>query len=227
MRIFTGGSWAVGEFDRASALIGPGVAQYFALHDDVINLSKGHSSCLTQIEVLNNFLNRFVLFPSDTVYWLVHNPLIDIPAEEIYKDQTSLAVSIENILIKNLEYADTIAEKHKIIINLIGASCDLNTIKIDQFKNLTILVPSWGKLINELYPTSIFARQTNELDLLKLELEKYRPDLIPECESITGMAFSKRKFMLTVPDKFASFHPTSLAHKQLRDYLCPELAHIF
>ena len=226
MRIFTGGSWAIGEFDRASRLIGPGVAQYFALHDDVINLSKGQSSGLKQIEVLDNFLNRFVLFPGDTVYWLIHNPLIGIPTEEIYKDQTSLAVSIKNILIKNLEYADTIANKYKITINLIGASCDLDSVTTAQYTNLNILIPSWGKLMNESYPSSIFARQTNELDLLKLELEKYRPDLIPEYESITGMAFSKRKFMLTVSDKFASFHPTSLAHKQLRDYLSPEWAHI-
>jgi len=226
MRIFTGGSWAIGEFDRDSRLIGPGVAQYFSLHDDVINLSKGFSSCVWQIQILDNFLSRFVVLPGDVVYWLVHNPLIDIPTEQIYKNQNSLATSIKNILIKNLAHANTVAGKYKITINLIGAACDLDSVDISQYNNLNLLIPSWGKLIDESYPASIFARQTNELDLLKIQLEKHRPDLIPEFETIAGMAFGKRKFMLTIPDKFASFHPTSLAHKQLRDYLCPEWAHI-
>jgi len=226
MRIFTGGSWAVGEYDRQARLCGPSFAQYFSLHDDVVNLSKAHSSCAQQIKVLDNFLSRFAVFPGDSVYWLVHNPLIDIPTEQIYKNQTSLATSIKNILIENLTYANTVAGKYKIVINLIGASCDLEYADTAQYTNLTLLIPSWGKLINDLYPASIFARQTDELDILKIELEKYRPDLIAEFDTIAGMAFGKRKFMLTIPDQFANFHPTRLAHKQLRDYLCPEWAHI-
>ena len=227
VKIFTGASWSIGEFGEHNRLVGPSITQYVALHDCVVNLCKGALSNFDQINRLDTFLTRYkIQHDSDTVYWLVHNPLACMPIEQIYQGQASLAASIEKIVIDQLSYANTVAKNYKIIINLIGASCDLSTINIDQFKNLNMLVPSWGKLIDESYPASIFAHQADEFTRLKNELEIHRPDLITEYERISGMAFRKRKFMLTQPDKFASFHPTSQSHRLLRDHLFPEYSHL-
>jgi hypothetical protein len=227
VKIFTGASWAVGEFG-VNGLSGPGIMQYTAMHDQVVNLCKGASSSYSQIIELNKFLTRFRIQPKDdSVYWLVHSPLVGVPLQPQHLGQQGLAASIEKLLIDQLLHANAIAEKYKITINLIGAACDLDSINIDQFKNLNMLVPSWGKLLDESYPSAIFSHQSDEFARLKIQLEKERPDLISEYERISGMAFRKRKFMLTRPDKFASFHPTSRSHRQLRDHLFPEWAHIF
>lgn len=221
MVIFTGGSWGVGEW-QDNQLSGPGVAHYYfvdPVEDRAINLCQSSYSNYAQIDELTKFLRKYKHDDFDIFYWLVHNPLVDVPAEEIYTGHSSLATAIESILHKQLDYANTQAKVHGITVNLIGASCDLNDIDLSQYNNLNLVVPSWGQLIDPTYPASIFGHQADHMLELKLALEQHRPDLVEEYNKIGGVAFSKRRCMIKLKEMFYSFHPSSQAHKLLRDHL--------
>lgn len=221
MVIFTGGSWGVGEW-KDNQLSGPGVAHYYSvdnIENRAINLCQSSASNQKQIDELAKFLNKYRHDHTDIFYWLVHNPLVDVPTEEIYTGYTSLAESIERTLHNQINYANTLAQQHNITIYLIGASCDLNEIDLSNYSNLQVVVPSWGQLIDESYPASIFAHQADHMLDLKLALEQHRPDLVDEYNKIGGVAFSKRRCMIKLKDMFYSFHPSSQAHKLLRDFL--------
>lgn len=217
MVIVTGGSWAVGEW-QLHKLSGPGLAHYFSLRDHaVINLSRSSISNIKQIELVQELLHRFKPRQEDRFYWLVHSPLVDVPTEQIYQDQTSLMVAIQSLLTTQLEFANQVAKSNNIKINLIGASCDLTD--IDTFEYLPVAVPSWGQLLDKDYPASIFGHQTDHMTELKQALQQHRPDLLGEYNKIGGLSFSKRRIMTRRKDMFQSFHPTSLAHEILATQL--------
>lgn len=219
MIIITGGSWAVGEW-QFNKLAGPGIAHYFSGNDhSVINLSQSGISNIRQVEKISELLKKFTPDQDDIFYWIVHSPLVGVPTQDIYQNKTNLTESISAHLHDQLQSADTLAKQYDITINLIGATCDLNTVDIDQFTNLKIVVPSWGQLLDSSYPTSIFGHQTDHMTELKQALIRNRPDMVSEYNTIGGMAFSKRRLMMRFPDMYQSFHPTSLAHKVLSNYL--------
>lgn len=223
MVIFTGGSWGVGEW-RSNVLSGPSVANYFSEHDITINLCRSSIGALEQLNTLQDFLVKYKHDETDVVYWLVHNPLVNIPAEEIYQDCTSLESGIARQLEKQLTAANDLANKHNILIKLVGASCDLDTVDMSLYNKLLLVVPSWCKLLINEYPTSIFSHTSNHMTELKNSLEKNRPELLEEYYAAGGLAFKKRKCMMKHDKFFDSFHPTSLAHLKLRDYLCSDQA---
>lgn len=215
MVIITGGSWAVGEW-QFNQLAGAGLAHYFTCNDmPVINLARSSISNITQLELIETLLQQFTPTENDTFYWLVHNPLVGVSTEEIYQNKTSLADSFVEQIRKHLLFANTLAKKHNITINLIGASCDLNTVPVEPFSNLSVRVPSWGQLLDNRYPASIFGHQSDHMIELKQALIEHRPDLVNEYNQIAGFAFSKRRIMTQLPDLFQSFHPTSMAHQVL------------
>lgn len=220
MVIFTGGSWAVGEwkYDRLS---GPGIAHYFGIRSGqpVLNLSSSSIGNIEQVQRIQSLLTRYTPDHNDQFYWLVHNPLVDIPLEQIYQEQSSLVDSITNILHGQLAFANQVATDYKITIHLIGASCDLELVSIDQYNHLRTVVPSWGKLLDSKFPASIFSHQTDRLAELHKLLQQHRPDLLTEFDKIRGLAFGKRRAMILSTDMFHSFHPTSLAHKHLSEHL--------
>jgi hypothetical protein len=220
MVIFTGGSWAVGEW-KYHQLTGPGVAYYFGIRSGqpVLNLSLSSIGNIVQIERVQNLLKRYTPDETDQFYWLVHNPLVDVPFEQFYQGQSSLTDSITNMLHTQLAFANTVATDYKITIQLIGASCDLDSVSINQYNHLRTVVPSWGKLLDSEYPSSIFSHQTDRLPELHKALQQHRPDLLDEFNLISGQAFSKRRAMVLSTDMFHSFHPTSLAHKYLSNHL--------
>lgn len=221
MVIITGGSWAVGEW-QFHRLAGPGIAHYFSCGDHpVINLAKSSISNREQIQLIETLLTRFTPMPGDRFFWLVHSPLVGVPTEEIYLNATSLKESIKNLLNVQLEYADKLAGQYNININLVGASCDLND--IPAYRNLSVIVPSWGQLLDPTYPASIFGHQTDHMTELRDAIKKDRPDLLEEYNQIGGCAFAKRRSMLKQRTMYDSFHPTSLAHKQLSTYLIKEV----
>jgi hypothetical protein len=224
MVVFTGGSWAVGEW-KYHQLTGPGVAYYFGIRSGqpVLNLSASSIGNIEQIQRIKSLLTRYTSDDSDQFYWLVHNPLVDMPTEKFYQEQTSLTDSVTNVLHTQLAFANQVATDYKITIQLIGASCDLDSISINQYNHLRIVVPSWGKLLNSEFPASIFSHQTDRLSELHKALQQYRPDLLDEFDLIRGQAFSKRRAMVLSTDMFHSFHPTSLAH----EYLSNHLAHTY
>ena len=220
MVIFTGGSWAVGEwkYDRLS---GPGIAHYFGIRSGqpVLNLSSSSIGNIEQVQRIQSLLTRYTPDGNDQFYWLVHNPLVDIPTEQIYQGQSSLIDSITNILHTQLAFANNVATEHKITLGLIGASCDLDSVSMDQYHHLRTVLPSWGKLLNPEFPASVFSHQTDRLPELHKLLQQHRPDLLGEFDKIRGLAFSKRRAMVLSTDMFHSFHPTSLAHEHLSEHL--------
>jgi hypothetical protein len=220
MVIFTGGSWAVGEW-KYHQLTGPGVAYYFGIRSGqpVLNLSASSIGNMEQIQRTQSLLTRYTTDESDQFYWLVHNPLVDIPTEQIYQEQSSLVDSITNILHTQLAFANQVATDYKITIQLIGASCDLDSVELDQYNHLRTVVPSWGKLLDLEFPSSIFSHQTDRLSELHNALKQHRPDLLEEFDLIRGQAFGKRRAMVSSTDMFHSFHPTSLAHEHLSNHL--------
>jgi len=219
MVIFTGGSWGVGEW-KFNQLSGFGVANYFNEQDVTVNLCRSSLSAKQQLDTLQDFLDRYKHADTDSVYWLVHNPLVGIPPEEIYQNCTSLETAIEQQLFDQLQTANTLAHKHNIVIRLVGASCDLDCVDTSKFDRLIVKVPSWGKLLSENYPASIISHQADHLTNLKSALDKHRPDLLEEYyNKLSGIAFKKRKFMQKNEDLFHSFHPTSLGHRILTQYL--------
>lgn len=219
MIIFTGGSWAVGEW-QYHQLSGPGIGHYFSRSGEpVLNLSCSSIGNTAQIQRVQDLLTRYTPSETDRFYWLVHSPLVDIPIEEIYQGQTSLIESITNILHTQLAFANDVATQSGVTIYTVGASCDLDTVDISQYLHLRIAVPSWGKLLDPSFPASIFSHQTDRLPELKKLLQQNRPDLLEEFDTISGQAFGKRRAMMMAKELFHSFHPTSLAHERLSSHL--------
>lgn len=219
MVIFTGGSWGVGEW-KLNKLSGLGIANYFNEQDVTVNLCRSGISSKQQLVNLENFLNRYKREDTDSVYWLVHNPLVGIPTEEIYQNCTSLESSITEHLKTQLLMANDLAHKYNIVIHTVGASCDLDAVDITAFDRLLLRVPSWGKLLSVEYPASIIAHQSDHLTNLKSALTEHRPDLLDEYyNKLSGAAFKKRRFMQQNEDLFSSFHPTSLGHRILKEHL--------
>lgn len=223
MVIFTGGSWGVGQWEF-NTLSGLGIANYFSEHDVTVNLCRSGIGAKEQIDNLKHFLIKYKHDETDVIYWLVHNPLVGLAPEEIYNGCTSLELAITNQLIKQLTVANDMAKEHNILIKLVGASCDLTDEHVKGFDNLMLKVPSWGKLLTQDYPASIFAHQADHLVDLKTALDQHRPDLLDEYYKIGGHAFRKRKCMQKNEEMFSSFHPSSLGHRKLRDYLCSDEA---
>lgn len=219
MVIFTGGSWGVGEW-KFNQLSGFGIGHYFNEQDVTVNLCRSSLSTKQQLDNLQDFLSRYNRADTDTVYWLVHNPLVGLPTEEIYQNCTSLKDAILEQLTKQLQTANDLAHKYNMVIHIIGASCDLDDVNLTKFDRLILRVSSWGKLLCQDYPTSIIAHQADHLPNLKTALTTHRPDLLDEYyNTLSSAAFKKRKIMQKNEDMFHSFHPTSLGHRILADYL--------
>ncbi len=218
MVIFTGGSWGIGHWTN-NELTGPGVAQYFSFTDVTLNLCQSGDSNLDQLKKLKDLLHRFRVAQTDKVYWLVHNPIVNEPVEKICVDQSSLSLSIEKVLHEQLSYANELAQQNNFYIELVGASCDLNSVDMSNYPHLYVKVPSWGQLLDSTYPASIFSHQADHMQDLKQYIETHRPELVEEYNRIGGQAFGKRRTMLKLNHMFSSFHPTSLAHKKLKDFL--------
>jgi hypothetical protein len=185
----------------------------------VLNLSLSSIGNIAQIQRVQDLLGRYTPDSTDQFYWLVHNPLVDVPVDQIYQQHSGLVDSITNILHTQLAFANQVATDYKITIQLIGASCDLDRVELDQYNHLRTVVPSWGKLLDLEFPSSIFSHQTDRLPELHSALSQYRTELLEEFDLIRGMAFSKRRAMVLSTDMFHSFHPTSLAHEHLSNHL--------
>lgn len=218
MVIFIGGSWGIGHWENHE-LTGPGIGQYFGFTDVVLNLCRSGDSNLDQLRRLEHVFKKYLVDRDDKIYWLVHNPIVKESVDRIYLNQNSLTESITNILSEQLAYADQLAKRHNLHIELIGASCDLNTVNVEKYSNLCVKLLSWGQLLDTSYPVSIFSHQADHMTDLKQALKQHRPDLLDEYNKIGGQAFGKRRTMLKLDTMFSSFHPTSLAHMKLKEFL--------
>jgi hypothetical protein len=235
MIIILGDSWGMGEWGvdprtKETALTGPGIGQYFSLHDKVINLSEGGSTNTAQVQWLLELLAKFKPDTGDTFYWIVTDPLRCLKQNNILASKFDNVNSIEQTVRDELDLffdqINAIGILHKITFNLIGGRCDLNDINLERFTNLKVIVPSWGQLLDSSYCTSIYCEDYLS-DLGKI-LRKQRPNLIEEWNKISNAALEKRKSIDKLRQKgFINdqIHPNRYAHIKLRNFLAPEYSH--
>ena len=229
MIIISGDSWGVGEWGSGPsigvALTGPGIAQYFGLHNKVTNLSEGGCGNLDSFLYLRTFLRKYKADARDICYYIVTDPMRDPGCFDDLSQGIEQASRLQ--LDRILNKLNNLANTHKIQINLIGGCCDLDTVDILSYPNLKIIVPSWGKLIDKTYPSSIFwgdgvrSLDTNKLTCAELKEEwSDLVDLILKKEAI----FKKWIRQGLSAD---GCHPNRLGHRILRDFLCPGYEHKF
>lgn len=222
MKIFNGSSWGTCEWNTNS-MAGPGIAQYFSLHDKVVNLCEGFCSNTRQTDILGEFLQKFTADVHDTFYFIINSPLFGVEATEVIIKPLGLEASVREHLSNQLVYANNLAIRSNVTLNLIGGLCDLTDTDIEQYSNLKLAVPSWGQLLDPEYAASIYS--FIDLHRIEQEIKQSHPELAAEYEQICGQAFGKRRSMVRMSDMFRNNHPTSLAHRLLRDYLSPGYEH--
>jgi hypothetical protein len=227
MIIISGDSWGVGEwgFDPVigTLITGPGIAQYFGMHNKVVNLSEGGCGNTDSFLYLRRFLTKYKTSNCDIFYFIVTDPMRDGECLDDLSQGIEQAARLQ--LNKILKKLNQLANDHKIQINLIGGCCDLDTVDIVSYNHLKIVVPSWGQLLDETYPSSIFwgdglrKIDTNRLNCVELKEEWTKlADLTLQKEATFN------KWCQTGLSSDGG-HPNRYGHRILRDFLCPGYEH--
>lgn len=218
MIIIIGDSWGVGEwgFDTNEdyCLTGPGIGSLMSMHHRVINLSKCAGSNTDSLNRLTDLLDQFTPAPGDRFFWIVTCPSRCILSEDELYGQNFEEISTK-YLFNALDRANTIAEKFSIEIELIGGVCDLPDDCYKNFKHLNVLVQSWGKLLDKNYPTCTYSPSPEILTHVLKDIE------------VLNRIEKKYKFWENsnlFPD---NGHPNTYSHRILRDFIFPELSHIY
>jgi len=226
MIVILGDSWGVGEWGKNNSITGPGIGQYFNLYGKVINLSEGGCSNTEQLIYFKNLLEKFTPEQHDVFYWIVTDPVRCFARQnkitDLLIDQSTLETAIRSTLDRFLNNVNTIAQQHSIKINLIGGVCDLDTVDISKYSNLTIKVPSWGKLLDNTYASSIY--DAGHIMNLGLLIKSTRPDLLDEWHLIADLAIKKADSWKQLFNKKLSndsSHPNRYGHSILSDLLYP------
>jgi hypothetical protein len=228
MIIIIGDSWGVGEWgihnNKYYCMTGPGIGQYISLHNTVTNLSVGAASNTCSLNRLEHFFKRFTVEKTeDTVYWIVTDPLRCMPTPFAIDKAESIKTTVEFFLNQSLSYANSIAKQNQISINLIGGLCDIDNINLSNYSELNIVVPSWGKLIDAEYCSSVYCYSEIWQQLGKTLTDATKKEewihLTNYCKQ---KQYSASKIFLT-----DGHHPDSASHRLLRDYLYPEYKHKF
>jgi hypothetical protein len=221
MIIFIGDSWGVGEWqvdkNNCGYISGPSVGQYFSLNNRVINLCVGGTSNTLAIDRLEDLLRKFTPDSYDTFYWLVTDPLRCVEAQ-FY----TIEHDIEAFILERLHTAfyriNELGKKYNITINLIGGLCDLDSVSVSEYTNLQMTVPSWGKIISENYPSSVYACVPEVQNIKNLDKESYI--------KLSNKCLEKRYFMQRTSG-FSCEHPDSTSHRLLRDILDPNSKNLY
>ena len=228
MIIITGDSWGVGEWghdvDNQYCLTGPGIGQYFSFHDKVINLSSAAADNDQSLTNLQQLLKQFTPMTTDTFYWIVTDPARSVTIDQFLNTSTTLYDQLFEALTKSLTRANKLAADYNIKIKLIGGLCDLEPQWVDQFSNLILRVPSWGKVINETYQPFIGWASYEKWTNLGKELKSSAPHLLEEYMDLIDQFGQKSKSMAALQGCGFSqhdCHPSRYGHRMLRDLLYP------
>lgn len=235
MIIILGDSWGMGEWgidprSKETALTGPGIGQYFSLHDKVINLSEGGSTNTAQLMWLSELLEKYTPDAGDTFYWIITDPLRCMKHHGTLETKFQSADNIEQLVRTELDSFFDQVNKHGrsygVNFNLIGGRCDLNTVDLSNYQHLNSPVPSWGQLLDSTYATSLYCE--DYLGEVGTIIHKHRPDLLKEWNEISDQALKKRKSIDQLKLKGFindNIHPNRYAHIKLRNFFAPEYAH--
>lgn len=205
--------------------MGPGIGQYFMLHDQVINLSVGAGSNSLALDRLQHLLTKFQPDSSDTFYWIVTSP-DRCRAFEYFLETENPISALDQCLNQALARASALARHYSIEIKLIGGLCDLHGLNIDAYPNLQIAVESWGELLLPNYAKSridpIFWQALGErIDDSNVVLKKTWVDHANAAE----LKYQSWEKMQTLYFSQGSAHPDRHAHRVLASYLFPEWKH--
>lgn len=235
MIIILGDSWGMGEWGtdprtKQTSLTGPGIGQYFALHDKVINLSEGGSTNTAQINWVLELLAKYRPDNTDTFYWIVTDPLRCMKQNNLleakFKEVDSISQTVYEELDSFFNQINAIGILKNIVFNLIGGRCDLNDLNLDRYTHLKIAVPSWGQLLDPTYTTSVYCE--DYLSDLGVVLRQHNPKLLHEWQEISDIALQKRKSIDRLKAQGYindNIHPNRYAHIVLRNFLAPEYSY--
>jgi hypothetical protein len=205
MIIITGDSWSQHEYNDDGSFTGVGFGIYLSMNNYVINVGHGGNSNEQSIQSLEHLLMRFTKDTDcDTFYWVVTDPVRSIG------DNDPTRKVLEDALDNSFRLANDLAKQYNITINLIGGQCDLP--ESLNYSNLNVIVPSWGKLLEKMYPTGLC------FDMPIMENRQYvaSEELIEYFDEIS------RKYEFTKQsDLFKAGHPTTKGHLKLAFYLDP------
>lgn len=210
MILLCGDSWGVGEWNENGGLVGPGIAQYMSFFSPTINFSRPAASNSQQLESIAKFLKHYTLQHDDVCYWIVTDP-----SRCVTQLNGGIIETIDRALDNFLTQANALAQNYSLDIQLIGGLCDLDNVSMTRYPHLKIAVPSWARLINPAYPTSIYAN-VDSLTVLASTHEHKR-----ELISVMNYANQKHKAFDTMLG-FRAAHPDSQAHIMLRNHLRPD-----
>jgi hypothetical protein len=232
MIVIVGDSWGVGEWasdTNSMHISGPGIGQILNYNFDVLNFSKGAGSNQLSLRILDRFLSKYQpthydpdISLVDRFYWIVTEPMRDIKIQDLVT-ASGIESHTAKVLKESFVQADQLAKKYNIKLNLIGGWCDLDPAWVSEHANLQVAVSSWGSLLHENYPRSIFGDQN--LQEIGAALRSSNVNLVSEWLAIVDQVDAKIKTWNT--KGWQAHHPNRHAHRVLRDYLYPEFSKYF
>jgi hypothetical protein len=228
MKIITGDSWAVGEWNQDCRMSGPVFGQLLMLHDVVVNLSVGAASNHLALDRLEHFLDRYHIGQDDCVLWVLTYPSRDLDCDFFVTAESTIMQRVLGHLDQLFTRSDEIARRNGTQIQIIGGLCDLVDINMAQYSNLEVIVPSWGRLLDPGY--NVHLMKCDYWIEVGRNIINTRPDLFAEWENISNHFLAKQRSWDDMRNHFFStdgHHPDRHAHRLLRDHLWPEWAHKF
>ena len=223
MILIFGDSWGVAEWHSNGTLSGPGIGNYFSLHSEVINLSCGaHGNC-DQFKRFENLLtNKFQIDNDDTIYWIITDPLRTAQHDwKLIIESSTIQHAVVYILDGFFNQVNQICEQYNTRVNFIGGLCDLSDIDISSYRNLSMIVPSWCKLLDDNYCESLFCY--SYLEKLGKIVHDKNPKMLDEWNDIVDVSLRKEQSLINLEKKglFTGYHPSREAARILRDTLDP------
>lgn len=233
MIIIIGDSWGVGEWgvdeNNKYCLTGPGVGQYLSLVDSIINLSKPAGNNEGALNSLQRFLKKFTPGADDQFFWIVTDPQRSMSIDQLLNTPTTLYDQLLDSLKNSFDRANKLATEHNIKIKVIGGLCDIEPSWLDSYTNLDLVVPSWGKLIDENYSTYLGWSSNGLWAEAGSEIKNRAPHLLPEWIMLADRIEEKSNCIekLYGGGFGIDAHPSRHGHLILKDFLFPMFKNVF
>jgi len=235
MIIIIGDSWGVGEWgvdeNNKYCLTGPGIGQYLSMTEhSIINLSKPAGSNKSALNSLEGLLKKFTPDSADEFFWIVTDPQRHLSIDQLLDTSTTLYDQLFDSLRNSFIRADKLAADHNITIKIIGGLCDIEPHWVEPYTNLKLVVPSWGRLLDENYSTYIGWSSAGAWAEAGEEIKKRVPHLLSEWLDIADRIKKKADSIKKLSGR--SFgnndtHPSRYGHRILKDFLYPMFKNVF
>lgn len=229
--IISGDSWARGEWQyQTKEILHRGIEQYLEESNySVVNVACPGDSNNESISRLEFYLNQNPV-AEFTVLWIQTDPIRDLrPYTELTQQlsQSGGLVNLqEQLLVDSYTRLNTLAFKYNITIHVIGGLCNLAVDKLETFKNLNPLVPSWvhlligdmsSKLVNP------YVMGETECSVQHIDLNSYPKtfayQIVSELYNVNRNSFIFKEKIFH-PD---GLHPNRTGHKILYNYIVEKL----